>query len=100
MKAAGLSPKLIVDCSHGNSGKVARNQVKVFNDVIGQIILGNDNIIGIMLESHLNAGKQKLPDGLAGFKPSALRYGVSVTDECLGWGATEKIVLEAYGKMS
>jgi 3-deoxy-7-phosphoheptulonate synthase len=52
-----------------------------------------------MLESHLNAGKQKLPDDLAGFDSSTLRYGVSVTDECLSWDKTEKIILEAYGRM-
>jgi 3-deoxy-7-phosphoheptulonate synthase len=96
MKAAGLRPNLVVDCSHGNSGKFAKNQVKVFNNVLGQKAQGNQNIVGIMIESYLNPGKQKLPEKLAGFKSSKLKYGVSVTDECLGWDMTEKIVLEAY----
>lgn len=100
MRAAKLRPNLMIDCSHGNSGKLARNQIKVFKDVIGQISKGNKNIIGIMLESHLNSGKQKLPERLVGFEPSKLRYGVSVTDECLGWDATENMVLDAYERSS
>ena len=94
MKAAGLRPNLVIDCSHGNSGKLAKNQVKVFNDVLRQKVKGNRNIVGLMLESYLNPGKQKLPEKLVGFNPSKLRYGVSVTDECLGWDTTEKMILE------
>jgi len=100
LRAAGLPPRLVIDCSHGNSGKLARNQIKAFNDIIAQREKGNRNIVGIMLESHLNAGKQRLPEELAGFKPATLRYGVSITDECLGWDATEKLVLEAYTRLS
>jgi 3-deoxy-7-phosphoheptulonate synthase len=100
LRAAGLPPRLVIDCSHGNSGKLARNQIKAFNDLIAQRARGNNNIVGIMLESHLNAGKQRLPEELAGFNPSALRYGVSVTDECLGWDATEKLVIEAHKTIS
>lgn len=96
LKTAGLPLRLVVDCSHGNSGKIARNQVNVFNDVIGQIDGGNRNIVGLMLESHLKAGKQKLPKDLTGFDPSTLRYGVSVTDDCLGWDDTKKTVLKAH----
>ncbi|MBU4031595.1 MAG: 3-deoxy-7-phosphoheptulonate synthase [Candidatus Thermoplasmatota archaeon] len=96
MKAAGLQPGLIVDCSHGNSGKLARNQVKVFKSVMELKAAGNRHIIGAMLESHLNSGNQPLPE-----VPdiSSLRYGVSVTDECIGWKSTERIILEAYDKM-
>ena len=100
MKAAGLRPNLVIDCSHGNSGKLAPNQVKVFDEVLGQRAKGNKNLVGIMIESYLNGGKQRIPEKLAGFKPSRLRYGVSVTDECLGWDMTEKIVSKAYGKRS
>jgi 3-deoxy-7-phosphoheptulonate synthase len=96
MKAAKMRPRLMVDCSHGNSGKVADNQADAFRNVVGQITGGNFNIIGLMLESHLNPGKQTLPKELAGFDPSTLQYGVSVTDECLGWDATERLILETY----
>jgi 3-deoxy-7-phosphoheptulonate synthase len=96
MRKAGLRPNVVVDCSHGNSGKLATNQVRIFNDVLEQRAKGNRNIIGLMLESNLNGGKQKLPERLSGFRPSKLRYGVSVTDECIGWDTTEKLVLEAY----
>ena len=94
MAAAGLRTQIIVDCSHGNSGKVAANQIGVFNDVARQM-KSNPNIVGMMLESHLEGGKQKLPEDLAGFNRSKLRRGVSVTDECLGWKETEKLILEA-----
>jgi 3-deoxy-7-phosphoheptulonate synthase len=100
MRSAGLRPKVVVDCSHGNSGKLATNQVRIFTDVLEQRALGNRNIIGLMLESNLNGGKQKLPETLSSFDPSKLRYGVSVTDECLGWDTTEQLVLAAYEKMS
>ncbi|MFO7618217.1 MAG: 3-deoxy-7-phosphoheptulonate synthase [Thermoplasmata archaeon] len=85
---AGLRPKLMVDCSHGNSGKVAKNQVKVFNNVIGQIAAGNRDIVGLMLESFLEPGRQEPGPGMM--------HGISVTDECLGWDETEKIVIEAH----
>jgi 3-deoxy-7-phosphoheptulonate synthase len=89
LERAGLSPRLMVDCSHGNSGKAAANQPAVFRDVIGQISAGNGNIIGIMLESFLEPGRQELV-------PGKLEYGVSITDECLGWEETEALVLEGY----
>lgn len=95
MKAAGLRPNLIIDCSHGNSGKLAKNQIKVFDNVLGQRAKGNRNIVGLMLESYLNPGKQRLPAKLSSFKTTKLRYGVSVTDECLGWDMTESLVLES-----
>ncbi len=96
MRSAGLRPNLVVDCSHGNSGKLAKNQVKVFKEVLEQRATGNKKIIGLMLESNLNGGKQRLPETLSSFDPSKLRYGVSVTDECLGWDTAKKLVLDAY----
>jgi 3-deoxy-7-phosphoheptulonate synthase len=99
MRKAGLRPDLVVDCSHGNSGKLARNQAKVLNDIVEQRAKGNKNIIGLMLESNLNGGRQRLPETLTGFKPSKLRYGVSVTDDCLGWDTTEQLVLDAYKRI-
>ena len=77
----GLSPNLIVDCSHGNSDKDYTRQGVAFRDVVQQRLEGNPYLIGCMLESHLSPGNQKLGDD-----PSALRYGVSITDACIGWG--------------
>ncbi|KAL9027983.1 MAG: hypothetical protein Q9196_003584 [Gyalolechia fulgens] len=85
----GLRQRLMVDCSHGNSLKDHRNQPKVVKDLAGQIEKGEDAIMGVMIESHINEGAQKVPkEGKAG-----LRYGVSITDACIGWEDTE-IVLE------
>ncbi len=84
---AGLPKNLMVDCSHGNSDKNPELQPLVANDVIQQILEGNSSIIGIMLESHLHKGNQSIPDDL-----SQLKYGVSVTDACIDWPATEELL--------
>lgn len=76
---AGLAPVLMVDCSHGNSQKQYKNQISVVNDVASQIAGGDARIIGIMLESHLNEGRQDHSPGCS------LNYGQSITDACLGW---------------
>lgn len=78
-----LEPRLLIDCSHGNCGKDHRRQRLVFESVIEQAA-ENQAIAGLMLESHLFAGKQPLSDD-----PSLLHYGVSITDPCLGWEETE-----------
>jgi len=89
-----LPLNIVVDCSHGNSHKKFEYQKVVFNDCIEQIIQGNTSIIGLMLESHLFEGAQD-------FKPShELKYGISITDPCIGWQETEKIITEAYKKLS
>ena len=80
---AGLAPRLIVDCSHGNSGKDYRRQPQVAASVADQIAGGSRAICGVMLESHLVEGKQAISG-----KPEQLRYGQSVTDGCIGWGQT------------
>jgi len=72
----------VVDCSHANSRKNHALQSLVLKDVVGQIIDGNRSIKGVMLESNLFEGNQKLSD------PINLKYGVSITDACLGWDAT------------
>ncbi len=77
-----LIPRLMVDCSHGNSLKNANNQLIAANAIIQQISHGEKAIFGIMLESHLVAGKQTLTT------KKSLRYGQSITDECIGWPAT------------
>jgi len=85
-----VNPKILIDCSHGNSKKDYTIQPQVFHSVMKQIEEGNRNILGVMLESHLHAGKQPL-----GKNTSLLRYGVSITDSCLGWTETEELILEA-----
>lgn len=83
-----ISTRLVIDCSHGNSQKDYRRQPLVFNNVIEQILQGNKSIVGMMLESHLSAGNQKLTEDLA--------YGVSVTDACIDWETTENLLEESY----
>jgi 3-deoxy-7-phosphoheptulonate synthase len=94
----GLCGSIIIDCSHGNSNKDYRQQPVVFGEIMSQVEKGNDNIVGMMIESHLNEGSQEVPNHLKGFDRSKLKYGVSITDSCLGWDETEKIILEGYAK--
>jgi 3-deoxy-7-phosphoheptulonate synthase len=76
---AGIAARVMIDFSHGNSSKDAQKQVEVGRDVARQVGAGDERIFGIMMESHLKAGRQDLIPG----KP--LQYGVSITDGCLGW---------------
>ena len=89
-----LNSKLIIDCSHGNSNKDFRNQSKVFKSVVNQKINGQKSIFGIMLESHLNEGNQNLTSDTKN-----LKYGVSITDECIGWDETSELIQWAYNKL-
>jgi 3-deoxy-7-phosphoheptulonate synthase len=84
---------IVVDCSHGNSNKDHNRQGEVALNVIGQRLAGNDAIIGIMLESHLSAGRQDLING------KAEKYGVSVTDACIDWDTTAKLLAEIHQQM-
>jgi len=84
---AGLPPRLIVDCSHGNSGKDYRKQPEVAACVTRQVALGSSAICGVMLESHLVEGRQAIGNGSAN-----LRYGQSVTDGCIGWEETASVL--------
>ena len=86
MRKNNLIPNIIIDCSHANSGKNAKNQVNVINDILSQKKNGESSIRGIMLESNLNHGSQKITD------INALKYGVSITDECIAWEETEQII--------
>ncbi len=79
LKAAGLPDRLMIDCSHANSRKDYRRQGEVAADVAGQVAGGEQRIIGVMIESHLQAGRQDIVPG------KELAYGQSVTDPCLGW---------------
>ena len=89
-----LNSKLIIDCSHGNSNKDFRNQSKVFKSIVNQKINGQKSIFGIMLESHLNEGNQNLTSDTKN-----LKYGVSITDECIGWDETSELIQWAYNKL-
>jgi len=88
MHKAGLDPRIMIDCSHANSGKDYRRQPLVCRDVAAQIAAGNRNIMGVMLESNLVEGAQKLEPG----KP--LVYGQSITDACIGWPQTHALLEE------
>jgi 3-deoxy-7-phosphoheptulonate synthase len=86
LQKAGLAPRVMIDCSHANSNKDHTRQPAVCRDVAGQIAEGNRNIIGVMLESNLVAGAQKLvPE-----KP--LVYGQSITDACMAWNETLELL--------
>ncbi|MDA9721781.1 3-deoxy-7-phosphoheptulonate synthase [Luminiphilus sp.] len=89
LEAASLPANIMVDCSHANSEKDPALQPAVAHNVSEQIAHGNQSIVGLMLESHLEAGNQAIPEDL-----SALRYGVSVTDGCIDWATTESLILE------
>jgi 3-deoxy-7-phosphoheptulonate synthase len=84
----------VIDCSHANSMKNPALQPLVFMDCIHQIKEGNRSIVGLMLESNLNPGNQPIPDDL-----SQLRYGVSVTDACIGWDTTAEVIRRAHSEL-
>ncbi|HEY2881328.1 MAG TPA: 3-deoxy-7-phosphoheptulonate synthase, partial [Pirellulales bacterium] len=84
-----------VDCSHANSNKDFRRQCLVWNSVIEQLGAGSQSIAGMMLESNLHEGNQKLPADL-----KQLQHGVSITDPCIGWEETESLILAAYEKLA
>lgn len=90
-----LRSKIVVDCSHGNSNKDHNQQPLVLKDCIQQILAGNKAIAGFMIESHLKAGNQKLTSDL-----SELEYGLSITDKCVDWQTTEKMILDAHKLLS
>ena len=89
-----LPANIVVDCSHANSSKDPSLQPLVMNDVVHQIMEGNQSIVGTMLESNINAGNQPIPADL-----SQLKYGVSVTDACIDWMSTEKLLRDARQKL-
>jgi len=83
-----VTSSLVVDCSHANSAKDYRRQPLVAQNVVNQILEGNQSIIGIMLESHLNPGNQSSN----GKKVEELAYGVSITDGCISWQETDTLI--------
>lgn len=91
---SGLRKAIMIDCSHGNSMKNPALQPLVLENGINQILEGSTSIVGFMLESHLNAGNQSIPQDL-----SSMRYGVSVTDGCIDWGTTERCLRDAHNRL-
>jgi 3-deoxy-7-phosphoheptulonate synthase len=86
LRRAGLREQVMIDCSHANSAKQHRRQIEVAADIATQIAGGERRITGVMIESHLNEGRQDLKPGVA------LQPGVSVTDACIGWDATVPVL--------
>ena len=94
LEAAGLPARVIVDCSHANSGKDHRRQSIVWRDVLSQRVAGDRSIVGMMLESNIHPGSQPVNSDR-----TRLQYGVSVTDGCIGWEETRELLLEAHSRL-
>ena len=94
LQKAGQCDQLIIDCSHGNSRKKHVNQPIVCRNVVAQIKNGNPHIMGMMIESNLEEGNQPI-----GTNKSELKYGVSITDECIGWNTTEALVTSIFDEL-
>ena len=86
-----LPTRLMVDCSHANSNKKYQNQENVWREIVQQRVDGNKDLMGLLVESNLGQGNQAIPADL-----SQLQYGVSITDECLGWEKTEEMIRWAH----
>lgn len=94
LKKRNLRDVIMVDCSHANCGKKFKGQSFVWKNVIDQRLEGNEALIGLMLESNLCEGSQKIPENL-----DDLAYGVSVTDECISFETTESLIRTAHTKL-
>ncbi|HEX5397942.1 MAG TPA: 3-deoxy-7-phosphoheptulonate synthase [Verrucomicrobiae bacterium] len=95
LKSEKLPPVLMVDCSHANSEKQFARQEDVWRSVIQQRVEGTRSLIGLMVESNLNEGNQPIPKDL-----KALRYGVSITDSCISWETTERMLRWGHETLS
>lgn len=93
LEAINHKPSIMVDLSHANSNKDHRNQSKVLASVTDQIKAGNESITGVMIESHLRPGNQKIDS-------ASLEYGVSVTDACIGWEETETLLRQLHADLA
>lgn len=91
---AKLRPVMMVDCSHANSGKQPARQEDVWKSIIDQRIGGTKSLIGAMIESYLQEGAQPIPNN-----PCELRYGVSITDACISWDTTERVLRWGFEKL-
>lgn len=94
LTSAHLMPAVMVDCSHANSAKQHTRQEIVWRSVLEQRLAGNNSLIGLMLESYLREGKQSIPH-----KTQDLHYGLSITDACIGWEQTERILRQSYAAL-
>ncbi len=92
---ARLPVNIVVDCSHGNSNKDPALQPLVAANCINQVLEGNQSIVGLMLESNLNWGNQPIPADL-----TQLAHGVSVTDACIDWATTERLLLDLHARLA
>ena len=92
LASEGLPEAIVIDCNHANSAKDPSRQELVLRDAIHQIKNGNNSIIGIMIESNINGGNQSIS--------SSLQYGVSITDACLDWENTNRIILNAHKSLT
>lgn len=88
LREAGLNMRIMVDCSHENSGKDHLKQPEVLRNIAEQVRDGNHSIMGVMLESHINEGRQNISDDMA--------YGVSVSDACMSWEQSERAIRSLY----
>lgn len=95
LEKAGLGTAIMIDCSHGNSNKDYRRQPIVAEDAVEQIVNGNRAIVGLMLESHLNAGNQSADQPV-----SEMKYGVSITDACIDWQTTETLLRKIHSRLN
>lgn len=93
--AVSLPPILMVDCSHANSGKQHARQEEVWRSIIEQRTAGNRGLIGAMIESNLHEGSQPIASN-----PRALKYGISITDACLGWEDTARILRQGHAALA
>lgn len=89
-----IEPAIVVDCSHANSGKKPERQERVLRSIIDQRVRGKKSIIGFMIESNLEGGKQTIPQ-----TKQELKYGLSITDGCIGWEKTRQLLQEAYAML-
>jgi len=89
-----VSTNIMIDASHANSNKDPALQTLVMDNVANQILEGNKSIVGMMVESHLKFGNQKIPANL-----DELEYGKSITDGCIGWDVTEQSIRDMAAKL-
>lgn len=94
LKAAGLVPAIMTDCSHANSDKDPGRQPEVFTEIVRQSLI-DPSVIGAMVESNLNFGNQSFPQPVAD-----LKYGVSITDGCIDWATTETMLRKAHADLA
>jgi 3-deoxy-7-phosphoheptulonate synthase len=91
LKKSGVTPNIMVDCSHANSGKKHERQEFVWQNILEQRIQGNEDLVGAMIESNLFSGNQPFPRPV-----SELKHGISITDECVDWETTERMLRHGY----